>query len=56
MLSCSRMVNFTSQIEIASEKPCQIIILGDANLCSIKWNDPGFVNKNVAEVLKNMHL
>ena len=46
--------HFTSQIEKASEKPCQIIILGDANLCSIKWNDPGFVNKNVAEVLKNM--
>ena len=49
-----RMVNFTSQIEKASEKPCQIIILGDANLCSQKWNEPGFVNKNVAEVLKNM--
>ena len=26
----------------------------DANICSQKWNDPGFVNKNVAEVLKNM--
>ena len=31
-----RMENFTSQIEKASEKPCHIVILGDANLCSQK--------------------
>ena len=48
------MENFATQIEKASEKPCNIIILGDANLCSKKWNDSGYVNKNVAEILKNM--
>ena len=47
------MKNFVAQIEKASEKPCHIVILGDANLCSQKWNDAGFVNRNVAEVLKN---
>ena len=49
------MENFASQMEKASENPCQIVILGDANLCSQKWNDPGFINKNVEEVLKNMY-
>ena len=39
-----RMENFAAQIEKASEKSCQIVILGDANLCSLKWNEPGFVN------------
>ena len=46
--------NTIPQVEKASEKSCHTVILGDANLCSLKWNDPGFVNKNVAEVLKNM--
>ena len=30
------------------------MILGDANLCSQKWNEPEFANKNVAAILKNM--
>ena len=47
------MEDFVSQIEKANEKECHLIILGDANLCSLKQNDPGFVNKNVAEILKN---
>ena len=49
-----RAILLTSTPEKACEKSCHIVILGDANLCSLKWNDPGFVNKNVAEVLKTM--
>ena len=30
-----------------------IIIMGDANLCTEKWNDPKFLKKKVANVLKN---
>ena len=40
-----RMENFTAQIEKACEKKCNLVIVGDANLCSEKWNDAGFVNK-----------
>ena len=36
---------FNSQIEKVSAKYNNVIILGDANLCSDKWNDPGFKNK-----------
>ena len=34
-----RMDNFAAQIEKANEKSCNIVILGDANLCSEKWNE-----------------
>ena len=45
---------FNSQIEKVSAKNNNVIIMGDANLCSDKWNDPGFKNKTVAESLRSM--
>ena len=42
---------FNSQIEKVSAKYNNVIILGDANLCSDKWNDPGFKNKIITYLL-----
>ena len=35
----------TSQIEIASNEKKDVMIMGDANLCSLKWSDPNFMHK-----------
>ena len=43
---------FNNQIEKASAKYNNLIILGDANLCSTKWNEPNFKNKTVADCLR----
>ena len=45
---------FCKQIELASafNKNRNIIILGDANLNSNKWDDPGFLHVKVATVLR----
>ena len=32
----------TKQIEVASKENKQMIIMGDANLCTRKWKDPDF--------------
>ena len=48
------MEKFAEQIERACEKSFHLVILGDANLCSNKWNEDEFVNKNVATILKNV--
>ena len=42
---------FNWQIEKVSAKYNNVIILGDANLCSDKWNDPGFKNKIITYLL-----
>ena len=39
---------FTARIWIPN-----YIITGDANLCSIKWREPGFLRKNIANQLVN---
>ena len=38
--------------ERAAEKKPNLIILGDANLCSEKWHLPSFGNKKVAKSLQ----
>ena len=43
-----RMEIFSNQIEKANENKGHIIILGDVNLCSKKWNDDDFHYKKVA--------
>ena len=43
---------FTRQIETASKEEKSIIILGDANLCSIRWNSPTFLQKRISEELR----
>ena len=46
---------FTEQIEKAStNKNTDILIMGDLNLDALKWNEPKFVNKNVALILRSM--
>lgn len=44
---------FTNQIERATHENKTVIIVGDANLCSDKWNSPTFQHKQVADELKN---
>ena len=34
-----RIEKFCNQIDIANESECNMIIMGDANLCSHKWNN-----------------
>ena len=48
-----RMEIFTKQIDTASEKLEQVLILGEANLCYLKWNLEKFKYKKVAELLKS---
>ena len=47
-----RIKIFSNQIELANKNKCEMIILGDANLCSNKWNNSKFLQKNVAAPLK----
>ena len=43
---------FCKQIKEACKTNCDILIIGDANLCSMKWNNPDFLNQNVSIPLK----
>ena len=44
---------FTNQIERAAAENKIIVIVGDANLCSEKWNSPTYAHKQVADELKD---
>ena len=44
---------FTSQMEAASRENKSIIVLGDANICAIKWDDPITKLTETAEELKS---
>ena len=44
---------FTNQIEQAALENKNIVILGDANLCSIKWNSPNFLHKKISDELQD---
>ena len=41
----TRMDEFTNQIKRAAEPGVDLIIMGDANLDSNKWNDPKFIHR-----------
>ena len=43
---------FTGQMETASKENKSILILGDANLCSMKWDYPGFLHKQISDELR----
>ena len=43
---------FSEQIERASSSNKKIILMGDANLDSNKWNDSQFAHSKVAAILK----
>ena len=47
-----RIEVFSKQIKEANKTNCDMLIMGDANLCSTKWNNHDFLNKNVAIPLK----
>ena len=48
-----RINSFVSQIEKATSKFKNIVIVGDANLDSNKWNNDKFIHKKVAQILKD---
>ena len=43
---------FCQTIDQAAVKKQDCIIVGDANLCTEKWDDKDFLHKNVAEILR----
>ena len=43
---------FTSQIENAAAENKNLILLGDANLCSEKWDSPTFTHKRISDELR----
>ena len=45
------MDEFTNQIKRAAEPGVDLIIMGNANLDSNKWNDPKFIHANIANDL-----
>ena len=40
-------------MERATEEQKEIIMMGDANICANKWNDPQYKNHRVASELKS---
>ena len=46
------MEAFTDQIERAASENKNLIILGDANLCSNRWNSPTFTYKRISDELR----
>ena len=49
----ARMEVFSNQINEASLKCKNIIVLGDANLDSNKWNEDKFTHKHVSKILRD---
>ena len=47
------MQTFTKQIESASTGGKSVIILGDANLCALRWDSPNFLHKRISEELRD---
>ena len=47
------MKSFTNQIERAASEEKTMVVLGDANLCSDRWDSPTFPYKKVAEELRD---
>ena len=43
---------FTRQIEVATLEGKSILIMGDANLCNLKWDLPGFLHRKVSDELR----
>ena len=50
------VVILTNQIECAANEKKDLIIVGDANLCSKKWDETNYVNKKISNQLKNCFL
>ena len=43
---------FTNQIETATLEDKSMLILGDANLCELKWDSPGFPHRRISDELR----
>ena len=48
-----QMTIFTNQIDSINKTNSNIIITGDANLCSIKWNNGDFLHRETANILRS---
>ena len=46
------MQKLTGQIEEAAKESKTMIILGDANLCSIRWDSPNYTHKKISTELR----
>ena len=44
---------FTNQMEEVATEKKEMIILGDANLCTLKWNEDGFIYMSLANQMKS---
>ena len=49
----TNMTILVDQIEKATEEDKEMIMLGDANICTQKWEDPNYKNHKVATELRN---
>ena len=52
-MQIKQVKDFAIQIETVAKKCNRVIITGDANLCSIKWNEEKYVKGNIAIHIKN---
>ena len=52
-LQIEQMKIFADQIDRVAKKSRKLIITGDANLDSSKWNDEKFLYKSIASPLRN---
>ena len=43
----------TKQLEMAEMSKLPIIMMGDMNICSTKWNDPDFKLKHISEEIQS---
>jgi len=44
---------FTRQIETATQENKSILIMGDANLCNLKWDTQGYVYRKISDELRD---
>ena len=52
-MQIKQVKDFAIQIESIAKKCNRVIITGDANLCSLKWNDEKYIKENIAIHIKN---
>ena len=44
--------SFTKQIENATGEGKSVLVMGDANLCTLKWDSPNFKHKRISDELR----
>ena len=46
----------TEQMDIAARENKALLVMGDANLCAVKWNEESFKNHELATKLKGLNV